>query len=189
MAGYIPREEPRPCRARPIGMGTARYGRRMRTTSRGRAAALLAAAVITCAGCGTTTAPHGSDNSPSTPTRAGPDQPGSSPAPVIVVLRTGGIAGVHDMVAIAADGTAHLTSKTRTSRNCTPSAAAVARLRALDLSAMPAPTMRPGMADMFSYSVQVGAKRAVASEGGGATGRPADLVDAAAAVLASCLAS
>jgi len=105
-----------------------------------------------------------------------------------VVVRTGGIAGVLDMVRIEADRSAELTSKTGKSRTCTPSAASLDRLRGIDLSAVGAtPSKPPQMADGFNYSVKSGDASATASEGDDDS-RRAELVNAAAAVIATCLA-
>ena len=105
----------------------------------------------------------------------------------MVVVRTGGFAGVRDLMRVAADGTARITVKTGETRDCKPSTASLDRLRAIDLVALNAtPTKLSRMADGFSYSVQTGDGRAAATEGD--EGR-ADFVGAAAAVIASCLAT
>jgi hypothetical protein len=106
----------------------------------------------------------------------------------MVVVRTGGIAGVVDMVRIAADGSARITSKTGRNRSCQPPAESLDRLRAIDLAGVRAiASTPPQMADGFTYSVTSGGARATASEGDD-SGRRAELVDAAAAVVAACLA-
>lgn len=107
----------------------------------------------------------------------------------MLVVRTGGIAGVSDMVRIAGDGSASITTKARKTRGCTPSATALDRLRAVDLKAVAATTAKPShLADGFNYSVKSGSASAVVSEGDDDS-RRAELVDAAAAVVATCLAS
>ena len=104
----------------------------------------------------------------------------------MVVTRTGGFAGVNDVVEIAADGTAQVTSKTGDTRTCTPSAAAVDRLRAIDLAAVGSATTKPPIADGFVYTVQSGSAAATAGEGDN-EGIRAEFVLAAAAVVGSCL--
>jgi hypothetical protein len=157
----------------------------MPTRCSGRAAAFLVIAALSLAGCG------GSSTTTSTSTSApsGTGTPGGhAKTGALVVVRTGGIAGVVDMVSIAADGTASVTDKTRKTRACTPSAPALDRLRAIDLSAVGAtPSKAPQMADGFNYSVTSGKASATASEGDHDS-RRAELVDAAAGVVATCLA-
>jgi len=156
----------------------------MPSTHSSRFAGLLVVAVLAVAGCGVSTSTVGADGhaSPTTPT--GTD----APVGAMVVVRTGGIAGVMDLVRIAADGSATLRSKTSKGRGCTPSSQALGRLRSIDLAAVPAAASPPKMADGFNYSVTVGGTRAVASEGDDDS-RRAELVDAAAAVIATCLAN
>jgi hypothetical protein len=106
----------------------------------------------------------------------------------MVVVRTGGFAGVRDLMRVAADGTARITVKTGDTRNCTPSTGWLHRLRAIDLAALKAtPTKLSQLADGFNYSVKTGDGSATASEGD--DGPRAEFVDAAAAVIASCLAT
>ena len=106
----------------------------------------------------------------------------------MVVVRTGGFAGVRDLMRVAKDGTARITVKTGDTRACTPSTASLERLRAIDLTALNAsPTKQSQMADGFNYSVKTGDGSAAASEGD--DGRRAEFVDAAAAAIASCLAT
>ena len=106
----------------------------------------------------------------------------------MVVARTGGFAGVRDLLRVAADGTARITVKTGQTRACTPSTASLARLRAIDLTALNAtPTKMSQMADGFNYSVKTSDASAAGSEGD--DGRRAEFVHAAAAVIASCLAT
>jgi hypothetical protein len=153
------------------------------------AAVLVAAAALTIAGCGGSTvaeAPAKSSTAPSPTSSATPDE--DAPRSATVVVRSGGIAGVRDIVRIAADGAAHITTKTGTTRACTPSAVSLDRLSAIDLAALKAiPTKPSHMADGFIYSVQAGDTSATVSEGDDDS-RRAELVDAAAAVIASCLA-
>lgn len=104
----------------------------------------------------------------------------------VEVVRSGGIAGVRDTLRIAPDGTARLTTRDGSTSRCRPGGEALGRLRGIDLATV-APEPSPGtvVADGFSYAVRVGDARASASDGD--EGRRADLVDAAAAVLTSCL--
>jgi hypothetical protein len=180
--------EPRPVGARHIRMTHGRYGQGMRNHRSGPLAGFLLVAALTVAGCGGSTATVGSgDQSSGSPT-ASATPSDDTPTAAMVVVRTGGIAGVVDMVRIAADGSASITSKTGKSSACTPSGEALDRLRAIDLAAVEATASRPsGMADGFNYSVKSGTASATASEGDDDS-RRADLVDAAAAVVASCLA-
>jgi hypothetical protein len=169
-------------------MSHGRYGQGMRNHRSGTLAGLILVAAVTTAGCGGSTVAVGSggQSSTATPTASGKSSD-SAPTRAMVVVRTGGIAGVLDMVRIAADGTASITSKTGKSRACTPSGKALDRLRAIDLSALATTSPRPGMADGFNYSVKSGSASATAGEGDDDS-RRAELVDAAAAVVASCLA-
>jgi hypothetical protein len=148
---------------------------------RSSAAAALVAGALLLTACG------GSSDTTST-ADAGSKPTHDATSSAIVVVRTGGIAGVLDSVRIAADGSARLTSKTGKSRACTPSAASLDRLKAIDLSAVGTASTPPDMADGFNYSVKSGTASATASEGDDDS-RHAELVDAAAAVIATCLAS
>jgi hypothetical protein len=181
--------EPRRVRARHTGMSHSRYRRGMPTARSGTLAGLLLVAAVTIAGCGGSTVAVGSGghSSTATPTASGTSSD-NAPTTAMVVVRTGGIAGVLDMVRIAADGTASITSKTAKSRACTPSGKDLDRLRAIDLSGLATTSPPPGMADGFNYSVKSGSTSATASEGDDDS-RRAELVDAAAAVVASCLAT
>ncbi len=127
---------------------------------------------------------------PSTPvSTTGSDSPSdAAAASALVVTRTGGFAGVHDTVQIAADGTAQITSKTGETRNCTPSPADLDRLRMIDLAAVGTAPPKSPIADGFNYSVSSASGSASAGDGDH-EGRRAELVTAAAAVVASCLAT
>jgi hypothetical protein len=153
-------------------------------------AGFILVGALALAGCGGSTATEtsgGSSTTPSPTSTVTPDE--DAPTSATVVVRTGGIAGVRDIVRIAADGTARLTTKTGTTRACSPSAASLHRLAAIDLAALQAIPSKPSqMADGFNYSVNAGDARASASEGDD-NGRRAEFVDAAAAVIASCLAT
>jgi hypothetical protein len=170
-------------------MRRARYRRCMARTPTALAA-LVVVAAISLSGCGGSTVVDGpatSSTTPSPTSSATPDK--HPPASATVVIRSGGIAGVRDMVRIAADGTAHVTTRKGTTRACTPSAASLDRLAAIDLAALKAIPSKPSqMADGFIYSVQTDDTSASASEGDD-NSRRADLVDAAAAVIGSCLAT
>jgi hypothetical protein len=146
-------------------------------------------AVLTLAGCGGSTVNAGSAGSSTTPSPTG-SHPSGDPArtQATVVVRTGGFVGVRDLMRVAADGTARITVKTGDTRNCTPSTTSLDRLRAIDLAALKAtPTQMSQLADGFNYSVKTGHGSAAASEGD--DGPRAEFVDAAAAVIASCLAT
>lgn len=103
----------------------------------------------------------------------------------LVVVRSGGLAGVQDTLRVGADGRARLTDRRGATRACRPDPAAVRRLHEVDLAAVPPPTGPPEVADGFTYSVTVADARATVREGD-VDGRRAELVDAAAAVMASC---
>jgi len=170
-------------------MSNGRYGRDMAITRRCAVAGLMMVAVVTLAGCGGSTVEAGSAGSSTTPSLTGghpSDDPTGTQA--MVVVRTGGFAGVRDLMRVAENGTARITVKSGDTRACTPSMARLDRLRAIDLAALNAtPTKRSQMADGFNYSVKMGDGSAAASEGD--DGRRAEFVDAAAAVIASCLAT
>lgn len=106
-------------------------------------------------------------------------------ASAIVVVRTGGIAGVHDTVRIGADGSAAITRRASSSRACRPAPAAVRRLRSLDLHGLGARTTAAPVADGFSWSVTAGGRTARATQADDDS-RRTELIGAAAAVLASC---
>ncbi len=110
----------------------------------------------------------------------------ASPTGVLVVTRTGGIAGVNDVLEIAADGSAQMTSKTGETRDCVPSPTALQQLRGIDLAAVGSAPSKPQIADGFTYEVRTAGGSA--SAGDGDEGLRAELVAAAAAVFASCLA-
>jgi hypothetical protein len=170
-------------------MSNDRYGRGMAITRHCGVAGVIIAAVLTLAGCGGSTAGAGSAGSSTTPspTSSHPSDDASG-TQAMVVVRTGGFAGVRDLMRVAADGTARITVKTGDTRACTPSTASLDRLRAIDLAALNAtPTKLSQMADGFNFSVKTGDGSAAASEGD--DGRRAEFVDAAAAVIASCLAT
>lgn len=171
-------------------MSSVRYGRDMATTRQCAVAGCIVVLILTLAGCGGSTVTDGSAGSSTTPAPAGSDtSDDNAPTPAMVVLRTGGIAGVHDQVRIAADGTARSTRKTGKTRDCTPSTTSLERLRAIDLAALNAiPTTMSQLADGFNYSVKTGDASASASEGDDDS-RRAEFVDAAAGVIASCLAT
>jgi hypothetical protein len=102
----------------------------------------------------------------------------------MVVTRSGGIAGFHDVVEIAADGTAQVTTRNGEMRVCAPSAAALDQLRAIDLAAVG--TGPSKIADGFTYEVRAAGVVASAGDGDNA-GIRAAFVRAAAAVVSSCL--
>jgi hypothetical protein len=119
----------------------------------------------------------------------GSDAPSDATQPfAMVVARTGGFAGVNDVVEIAADGTAQVTSRTGETRSCAPSPSAVERLRAIDLAAVGSATSKSPIADGFVYSVTSAGGAATAGEGDN-EGIRADFVLAAGEVVSSCLAN
>lgn len=116
-----------------------------------------------------------------------PAQPDASDAAAseLTITRTGGIAGVHDVVQIEPDGSASVSQRTGVISACTPSQAAIDRVRAIDLATLgPAPSKTPIM-DGFGYEI-VGAS-GTAAVGDGDTGQHGELLAAAAEVVASCL--
>lgn len=122
----------------------------------------------------------------STGSRGGTATSSGGTAVAMEVVRTGGIAGVRDVLRIKANGLGTLTDKNGSTSSCRLTDQALDRLRAVDLSDVSAaPTDAPAMADGFNYAVRVGDERASGAEGD--DGRRADLVDAAAAVLTSCI--
>jgi hypothetical protein len=110
----------------------------------------------------------------------------AAPPSSMVVTRTGGFAGVNDVVEIAADGTATVASKTGVTSSCTPSPAAVERLRAIDLAAVGTGLPKTPIADGFVYSVTSAGEAATAADGDN-SGPRAAFVLAAAEVVTSCL--
>jgi hypothetical protein len=148
-----------------------------------RAVVLFAA--ITLAGCGGSAV----SESPTTPTRTdAPSGAATSDAPsAITITRTGGIAGVRDVVQLAADGSVSVTQKGGASGSCTPAAEAVDRLRAIDLSALGSAPPKTPIADGFGYEIV--AATGTASVGDGDTGAHGELLAAASAVVSSCLAN
>ncbi|MDQ1629216.1 MAG: hypothetical protein QOI54_2960 [Actinomycetota bacterium] len=149
---------------------------------------LLLALVLGACGNGsatsTTSGADGSDTAPSS--TAAPSGDGSGGA-VLEVTRSGGIAGVRDVVRVAADGTAAVSSRDGRRRSCRPAAADLARLRQMDLSALDALPSSAPVPDGFVFRVRSSGGAAVVGEGE-SNGRRADLLDAAAAVVAACLA-
>lgn len=124
-------------------------------------------------------------DTPSTPMSTTPGGTSTSaPAAPITITRTGGIAGVHDVLEITPDGTARLTRRNGESILCTPIPALLDRLRSIDLRAVGTGPPKVPVADGFTYTVVSAA--GTASAGDGDSGIRAELVSAAAAVLASC---
>jgi hypothetical protein len=105
----------------------------------------------------------------------------------MVVERSGGFAGFHDILEIAADGTARVTSRTGGTRSCTPDPATLNVLRAIDLATVGTAPPKVPIADGFSYTVRT--ETGSASAGDGDVGVRAEFTAAAAAVIASCLAN
>ncbi len=115
----------------------------------------------------------------------GSSTPSDAPASAITITRSGGIAGVHDVVEIAADGTAQVTQKTGVTGACTPTPEAVDRLRAIDFASIGTAPPKTPIADGFGYEIVAGS--ATASVGDGDTGAHGELLAAAAEVVSSCL--
>lgn len=124
---------------------------------------------------------------PSGPPTTGAPAGSGEPATAIVVERSGGIAGFHDVVEIAPDGSAQVTIRNGGTRSCTVDPALLGALRAIDLAAVGSGPPKVPIADGFTYVVRVGT--AIASAGDGDTGIRATFAAAAAAVIGSCLAS
>ena len=104
----------------------------------------------------------------------------------MVVERSGGIAGFHDVVEIAADGTARVTTRNGGTRACTVDPAVVDALRSMDLAAVGSGPPKMPIPDGFTFVVRTAG--VTASAGTGDTGVRAAFAAAAAAVIASCLA-
>jgi hypothetical protein len=138
---------------------------------------LILAATIALAGCTGVTVTN--DPSPAT---ASPDS--GTPVSAMTLTRTGGIAGFHDVLEIAADGTAQLTRRSGETSTCTPSPTALDQLRAIDLAAVGSAPPKAPIADGFTYTVVSAAGTATA--GDGEDGIRGAFVSAAAAVLSSC---
>jgi hypothetical protein len=115
-----------------------------------------------------------------------PSPSGGAPGSAMVVTRSGGIAGVHDVIEIDADGTARVTSGNGVARACEPDPSALAELRALDLAAVGSGSST--ITDGFNYEVRTEGGVAAAGDGDNKGIRPA-FVRAAAAVVNSCLGS
>jgi hypothetical protein len=185
MGGITPRRTR--CRRRRVNAPTLKPARGYdRAIMRGRARALVLLAALVLAGCGGAAVTQ----DPSSPTASSPvatGVPGGSGAPVsaITITRSGGIAGMHDVVVVAPDNSAHVTQKNGVMSACTPSVAAIERVRSTDLAALgPAPSKIPIM-DGFGYDVVTDSGRA--SVGDGDSGAHGELLAAAAEVVSSCL--
>ena len=149
----------------------------------------LVLAIVSFSGCGGSTVTDG----PALPS-TGVSPPASdvpsddAQASEMVVVRTGGFAGVQDTVQIAADGTAQVSSKTGDTSTCTPDPSALARLRAIDLAAVGSAPPKNPVADGFTYSVTSAGGSASAGDGDN-EGIRAEFVAAASGVVTSCLAN
>jgi hypothetical protein len=134
-----------------------------------------------------TSPPPATGGPPSPPPSPGSGGDGGSGSAFLEVTRSGGIAGVRDVVRVAADGTGKMLNRQGGQRTCRPPAAAVERLRKLDLAAiaaLPSPTAVVNDGFVFSVRTPAGAA-AVGQEDKG--GHRADLLSAAAAVISSCV--
>ncbi len=121
------------------------------------------------------TTPEGSNSAP------------QSSASSMRLTRSGGIAGVNDVLEIAADGSATLTRSTGETITCSPMPETVARLRATDVKAVGSAPSKAPIADGFSYTLVT--ERGTATAGDGEQGIRAEFVSTAAEVLASCQAT
>lgn len=122
----------------------------------------------------------------------GGEEGAKAPMPIgaLVVTRSGGIAGFHDTLRIATDGSATVTRPEGSSMPCRVDASSLARLRAIRLAAVDpvSPSSSAGghvVADGLTWSVRSTAGRATVSEGQSG-GLRRELIAAAAAVFASC---
>lgn len=131
--------------------------------------------VLLLAACGTgTTGSAGGTTSP------------SATATVVVVTRTGGLAGVNDTLRLEGSGSVTITARDGSRKRCQVDRAVARRLRAVDLGSLgPPPGGGRRVADGYVYRVRAGGQEAVVSDGE-TSGRRAELVDAAAAVFAAC---
>jgi hypothetical protein len=141
---------------------------------------LVLVTAIALASCGGSTMP----NTPSPGTPSAVPGPSNATATAITITRTGGIAGVNDVLEIAADGTGRMTRGGGQVISCSPMPAVLARLRAIDLGAVGTGMPKTPIADGFNYTVT--SPLGTASAGDGDDGIRAELVSAAASVLASC---
>ena len=149
---------------------------------RGKTRALVLVAAMALASCGGAAVTE----SPSSPATTVPDGSGR-PTSSITITRTGGIAGMHDEVVIAPDNAAHVTQKSGVTSACTPSVAAIDRVRAFDLSALGPPPSKTPIMDGFGYDIVT--ESGHVSVGDGDTGAHGELLSAAAEVVSSCLAT
>jgi hypothetical protein len=138
---------------------------------------LVVVAALALAGCG---GADMTDGPSPTNTASG----SGAPVSPLTITRTGGIAGVNDVLEVAADGTAQLTRRSGQTSACTPSPTALDQLRAIDLALVGSGPPKAPIADGFSYTVVVGT--VTASAGDGEEGIRGAFVTAASAVLASC---
>jgi hypothetical protein len=144
-------------------------------------------AVAAIAGCGGGLGTQPPDSPGASGSSEGSLGTGDPPAP-ITVTRSGGIAGVNDVVEIAPDGSARVARRNGEVVACTPSADAIARLRAIDLRAMGSRPPKHTIADAFSYTVTTGGSSVSVEEGDLGAG-PVDLLAAASEIVSSCLAN
>lgn len=145
----------------------------------------IVVAAISLAGCAGSAGTGSFSPAPTAAATEGGTPTGDPQPSALLVTRTGGIAGVHDEVKVAVDGTAEVTSDNGETRPCTPNTAAVERLRAFDLAAVGSGPPSQ-VADGFTYSVRSGSGTATAGDGE-SEGIRADFVRAAAEVVETCL--
>lgn len=138
---------------------------------------LIVAAALALAGCTGATMTGNPSPAITSPGSGAPDS-------ALTLTRSGGIAGFHDVLEIATDGTAQLTRRSGETSTCTPSPTALDQLRAIDLAAVGSAPPKAPIADGFTYTVVSAAGTATA--GDGEDGIRGAFVSAAAAVLSSC---
>ena len=154
----------------------------------GRSRAIALVATVLLASCGGSAVTGGSIPPSGTTAPGDSAGPSDGPASAITITRSGGIAGVHDVVEIAPDGSAAVTRKTgQGAATCTPTPEAIDRLREFDLATLGSPPSKVPIADGFNYEVVTGAGRA--SVGDGDEGVHGELLRVANEVVSSCLAT
>ena len=152
---------------------------------RSRALALVATILLASSGGPAVT---GSPTPPSGTTAPdGSVMPSGGPATRITITRSGGIAGVHDVVEIAPDRSVTVTRKAGQPATCTPTPEAIDRLFSFDLATLGAPPSKVPIADGFNYEVVTGAGSA--SVGDGDEGVHGELLRVANEIVTSCLAT
>jgi hypothetical protein len=158
----------------------------MRRTA-GAVAGSIFLLAIALAGCGGSTMTGSAGPTSASPSPESPEASGPGSGSAIVVERSGGIAGFHDVVEIAAGGSAQVTTRNGGTVPCQPDPAALDRLRAIDLAAVGSAPPKAPIPDGFNYTVRT--QEGSATAGDGDVGVRAELAAAASAVVMSCLSS